>query len=832
MTNSILLQLSISSYVAMMHSTHPCACPANRDGRNCDKLHRIILDMAQKYPENSDFLVLVGQIKLITGYYKDDKQKQKTNKAALWHRKSLDNIYGRPCHVDGGNKADNIPNIKEVFINKLHFHIKQLRLAKLQNPLYSHSSVPYTIDVSGLNADDLGLFTQDKIEASQYWCLPTMSHEMAEFELRKLIQNAVSADSKLLVNVMDSTSRNNIDNSKKENLIVGSLNHLDGRHRRQVYHENFKKNQEENAKKAQAKQERKDQLDSYPSKDASWIKLYEESLKREQELREQLAGEIKMKDDLQQDLNILKDNYDEMVAKHKEIVYNLELDIERERVQREDEDMRRLGLSRFTILNISFHRDHPHLALHLTGFQTFTEYLNYSKCFWPKLDFQEPDVKGKTDITDFEKLTLVKIFVTRNFSYELLATMYGVSAPHVGRIVDEYIEWWSEVGLCLTHLSITPEYLEVSRVKAYKDLKFGDVSFGTDGKDIMTQKVDKSPFGNKALWSAKTSWECVRILSFNLQSGLVVETIIGAGAHNSEVGMVHHWGSHVGNIHLLHDDERVTKRKQLSSDSVFGTVKIEKNEEDPTPKRRKEEGGENGKDCFPSDELILKYIKNLEESSTCTSSSDGGKALRNSISVKKIKEHNAKCLEHWGPDSDSKSKLRQVQILLNLYEYYKKGHLRKCNLTHYIHHMYEDLILMKKCIESQDKTLCLDVEKRFPTRLGKFPKNTRGMGDKGFANIRFSLPNRNVMVFPHFAASGYQFTAAQLMQDKSVKEIRWKDEVVFSRLTEEKFLATIVPYVHLKHLQQGINWGLARSNLGQPIYKPDDYDTFQYKNNI
>ena len=152
----------------MMHSTHPCACPANRDGRNCDKLHEIILDMAQKYPENSDFAVLTGQIKLITDYYKDDKQKQKTNVAANWHRKSLGNIYGRPSHVDGGNKADAIPNVKEVFINTLHFRIKQLQLAKLQNPLYSHNSVPYTIDVSGLIADDLGLFAQDKIKASQY----------------------------------------------------------------------------------------------------------------------------------------------------------------------------------------------------------------------------------------------------------------------------------------------------------------------------------------------------------------------------------------------------------------------------------------------------------------------------------------------------------------------------------------------------------------------------------------------------------------------------------------------------------------------------------------
>ena len=55
-----------------MNTIVPCACPANKDGRKCDNLHKIILEMAQKYPENSNFSNLVGQVKLMTHYYKDD----------------------------------------------------------------------------------------------------------------------------------------------------------------------------------------------------------------------------------------------------------------------------------------------------------------------------------------------------------------------------------------------------------------------------------------------------------------------------------------------------------------------------------------------------------------------------------------------------------------------------------------------------------------------------------------------------------------------------------------------------------------------------------------
>ena len=156
-----------------MNTIVPCACPANKDGKKCDNLHKIVLEMAQKYPENSNFSNLVGQVKLMTHYYKDENQKKKDTKPANWHRKCLDNIYGKPCHLDGGHENDTLPLAKEVFVNKLHFHPQQLKLAKQQSPLLSENSVPYTIDAKGFHVDVLGLFSQDRLNSSEYWCLPT-----------------------------------------------------------------------------------------------------------------------------------------------------------------------------------------------------------------------------------------------------------------------------------------------------------------------------------------------------------------------------------------------------------------------------------------------------------------------------------------------------------------------------------------------------------------------------------------------------------------------------------------------------------------------------------
>jgi len=142
--------------------------------------------------------------------------------------------------------------------------------------------------------------------------------------------------------------------------------------------------------------------------------------------------------------------------------------------------------------------------------------------------------------------------------------------------------------------------------------------------------------------------------------------------------------------------------------------------------------------------------------------------------------------------------------------------------------MMSDFLEMKRVIEDNDQVTAKQylVEKKYPTRLGKFPLSTRGVGDKGFCKVAQFFPNLNIMVHPHLLSKGGQFTEAQIQYDTGVKEIRWKDEGVFSRLTDEAFLAGLVPSFRFKFIEAAWNWGLARNNLRQPHYEPTDWSDY------
>lgn len=142
--------------------------------------------------------------------------------------------------------------------------------------------------------------------------------------------------------------------------------------------------------------------------------------------------------------------------------------------------------------------------------------------------------------------------------------------------------------------------------------------------------------------------------------------------------------------------------------------------------------------------------------------------------------------------------------------------------------MMADFKILKEVILTQDpsKADLIWKSNKYPTRFDKFFKGTEIVADKGFAQISQLLPNNNKINFPHFLTKGAQFTKAQLLHDRGIKETRWKDEGVFSRVTDETFIASIVPYNRMKYIPACVNVGLMRNNLKQPFYKPFDYDTF------
>jgi hypothetical protein len=130
------------------------------------------------------------------------------------------------------------------------------------------------------------------------------------------------------------------------------------------------------------------------------------------------------------------------------------------------------------------------------------------------------------------------------------------------------------------------------------------------------------------------------------------------------------------------------------------------------------------------------------------------------------------------------------------------------------------------CVEIRKEGELLQDINKYPTRLGKFPSDWCCMCDKGFAKCQVAYPNMNQCCCPHFLEGGKQFTPAELLYDMSLKKLRWKDEGVFSCLTDEELVATVIPSHRVKYAEAAWNWGLARNNLSQPKYKPKDWEEF------
>ena len=89
-----------------------------------------------------------------------------------------------------------------------------------------------------------------------------------------------------------------------------------------------------------------------------------------------------------------------------------------------------------------------------------------------------------------------------------------------------------------------------------------------------------------------------------------------------------------------------------------------------------------------------------------------------------------------------------------------------------------------------------------------------------------TLLNGNRVIHPYCLSKGTQFSRSDLLHDKGVKEVRWKEESVFTRLTNEILLATIVPYHNMRYLEAAVSWALGGCNLCIPIYEPLNWDNF------
>jgi len=177
------------------------------------------------------------------------------------------------------------------------------------------------------------------------------------------------------------------------------------------------------------------------------------------------------------------------------------------------------------------------------------------------------------------------------------------------------------------------------------------------------------------------------------------------------------------------------------------------------------------------------------------------------------------------------SKKIQLEVLLRLDKLYEEKKLSYCALSHYVHFMKTELQEMLDIITG----VSTKTSKVYFTKLKKFPISTYGICDRGFKQTSMYYPNANRILYPTFLSSATyhkQFSKGQLTKDKKLKTCRWKEEAVFSRVTNEKYISGTISFHKFRYIEYCYNWGMARSNLNSHFVPPVinvSYETEEYE---
>ncbi|KAJ1417914.1 hypothetical protein B484DRAFT_400656 [Ochromonadaceae sp. CCMP2298] len=225
-----------------------------------------------------------------------------------------------------------------------------------------------------------------------------------------------------------------------------------------------------------------------------------------------------------------------------------------ERLEAENSQLRQdmlgqLGyVTRSSLMNTEWHQRNPKAANSYFGFASWaeTKYTLWALFGVKNLHEGQLHVDSKADITPFESYLIAKMRFKSEFTYQLLAHMFGKSPEHIGRLVNFRAREWGEGGMDLNILDITKEYIDIEMPQEYIDTGFSDVGILVDGKDNNTDTYRLDSALSRAQRSSKKHTSACRTMGYLTPAGLTVEHTPAYWARASETALEALWGSHRG----------------------------------------------------------------------------------------------------------------------------------------------------------------------------------------------------------------------------------------------------------------------------------------------
>lgn len=492
------------------------------------------------------------------------------------------------------------------------------------------------------------------------------------------------------------------------------------------------------------------------------------------------------------------------------------------------------GLQRGLILNDTWQLSNPTVCTHLFGFHNFKENKFYCTCLFPQLVLSYGK-KQSDAITEWEKCTMTKLRMRRGLTHEVIGAIWSRSRCIVGIYIKEWSQCWEVAGSYLSDLDLTQAYLDAERPKIFSDADEENVAILVDGKDFMIDDPKKNSAMKKAVWSDKIHHAAARIITWSAPAGLTVEHSPLFMGRVTESAIVSLWGSYHATVPLTKvPDIRPALMRNVKSEKYEEKCPLTAVVREGRHRGRGDDSGEEEKDddSADSDDEIAEAVADSRGQAPSINLTNRGQIflarMRDRQSQNKpCKKYSAnvivefnKVLLRSGPNQCSTTKLDQLIMHHSLHLAYKKGDIRKCQLSYYLNEMEPTRLTMMSHLRGEAGS---EQSPILYTKLAKIPVGGTVLADRDFYFDAPSYPNVNAQVTPHFLTGRDQFESNEISSDLITCRLRWSSEAIFSRVTDYNALTDVIPFSYFPILGAMIEWGHAHANLMQPFDNSTNY---------
>ena len=512
----------------------------------------------------------------------------------------------------------------------------------------------------------------------------------------------------------------------------------------------------------------------------------------------------------------------------------------------------------------------------------------FIKAYFPELDISydpSKQIQQSKDgefilpkLRDVERCLITRMFFHSFSRMKIMAMFIDRDRTTVGEIIKQWAQRWANVGMDLSILDITDDYLTKEVPDRNIDLGKSELVF-VDGKDYLCAPKRSDTTIEKAQFSSKNEKTAARDLTFSTPAGLVCEEsplFCGRGGERQiiewmgslgpktasisewkDVALTDPWTKHDDTFWTALSDAMSAKEVEealkentsallpegllddgilitgqptgLAKEGLAGVSNAsdeEASDDDTVVVHEIKDKDHSARNIFGISDALTGYLTMVKHNIVDNMQRDIGDDKRPPILTKEIlKKQNDRALRN-DPNQSGKRKLCQLERHQRLHLLYESGELDKCLLSYFLLETESDRL---KLLRWMGSNLAGDISmpnledmKEIALRLAKIPERYGVGADKGFTGIEKFMPNCNDADTPPGVVNSKKerLSKEQIEAEIPITTVRGASETVFSRIVVEDALKEKIPYWLIQWLPYVHALAHGEANLFKPLRYP------------